>query len=83
MIWGMQQVTEPRQRPKAVEELIPGSLKRAKSYAEKLAKVSRETLEQIAQDKDSPFREKARGMLKLVKQTERLLEKTRRKGGRA
>ena len=74
-------MTEPRRLPKTAEELIPGSLKRSTSYAEELAKVSRETLEQIARDRHSPLREKARNMLKLIKQSERLLEKTRQKGG--
>jgi hypothetical protein len=53
----MSHVTEAQQRP-AVEETIPGTLKRAKSYAEELVKVSQETLEQIAQDKNSPLRRK-------------------------
>jgi len=75
-------VVESQQRlPKIAEELIPGSLKRSMSYAEELAKVSRETLEQMARDRNSPLREKARNMLKLIKQSERLLEKTRQKGG--
>jgi hypothetical protein len=43
----------------------------------------RETLENMARDRNSPWREKARSMLKLIKQAERLLEKTSRKGGRA
>ncbi len=75
-------MVESQQRlPKIAEELIPGSLKRSMSYAEELAKVSRETLEQMALDRNSPLREKARNMLKLIKQSERLLEKTRQKGG--
>jgi hypothetical protein len=69
--------------PKTVEELIPGSLKRSTSYAEELAKMSRETLEHIARDRNSPLREKARNMLKLIKQAERLLEKISQKGGSA
>jgi hypothetical protein len=77
-------VIEPQQPlPKTAEELIPGSLKRSMSYAEELAKVSREALEQIARDRNSPLREKARNMLKLIQQSERLLEKTRQKGGSA
>jgi len=80
----MQQVTEPQQPlPKTAEELIPGSLKRSMSYAEELAKVSKETLEQMTRDRNSLLREKARNMLKLIKQSERLLEKTRQKGGSA
>jgi hypothetical protein len=75
---------EAQQRPpKTAEELIPGSLKRSTSYAEELAKVSRETLEHIARDRNSPLREKARNMLKLIKQAERLLEKISQKGGSA
>jgi hypothetical protein len=75
---------EPRQRPpKTAEELIPGSLKRSTSYAGELAKVSRETLEHVARDRNSPLREKARNMLKLIKQAERLLEKISQKGGSA
>ena len=53
----MEQVTEPRRLPKTAEELIPGSPKRSMSYAEELAKVSRETLEQIARDRNSPLRQ--------------------------
>jgi hypothetical protein len=37
------------------------------SYAEELAKVSREALEQMAWDRNFPLREKARNMLKLIK----------------
>ena len=75
---------EPRQRlPRTAEELIPGSLKRSTSYADELTKVSRETLEQMARDRNSPLREKAKNMLKLIKQAERLLEKMRQKGGSA
>jgi hypothetical protein len=75
---------EPQQRlPKTAEELIPGSLKRSPSYAEELAKVPRETLELMARDRNSPLREKARNMFKLLKQSERLLEKTSQKGGSA
>jgi hypothetical protein len=75
---------EPQQRPpKTAEELIPGSLKRSTSYAEELAKMPRQTLEHMARDRNSPLREKARNMLKLIKQAERLLEKTSQKGGRA
>ena len=75
-------MTEPQQPlSKTAEELIPGSLKRSMSYAEELAKVSREALEQMAWDRNFPLREKARNMLKLIKQSERLLEKTRQKGG--
>ncbi len=77
-------MTEPQQPlPKTAEELIPGSLKRSISYAEELAKVARDTLEHMARDRDSPLREKARNMFKLIKQSERLLEKTRQKGGSA
>ena len=77
-------MTAPRQRlPKTAEELIPDSLKRAKSYAEELAQSTQETLEQIARDRTSPLREKARSMLKLIKQSERLLDKTSQKGGSA
>jgi ERCC4-type nuclease len=77
-------LTAPRQRlPKTAAELIPGSLKRAKSYAEELAQFTQETLEQIARDRASPLREKARSMLKLIKQSERLLEKVGQKGGSA
>jgi flagellar hook-basal body complex protein FliE len=74
---------EGERKQETAEELIPGSLKRSMSYAEELAKVSRETLEQIERDRNSPLREKARNMLKLIKQSERLLEKTRQKGGSA
>ena len=78
----MQQLPESSQRlQKTAEEIIPGSLKRSKSYAEELAKMTRETLEELAQDRHSSLREKARAMLKLIKQTERLLEKTSRRGG--
>jgi hypothetical protein len=72
-----------QRRLTTAEELIPGSLKRSTSYAEELAKMPRETLEHMARDRNSPLREKARSMLKLIKQTERLLEKTSQKGGRA
>jgi hypothetical protein len=83
-VQGGQNLTVPRQRlPKTAEELIPGSLKRAKSYAEELAHFTQETLEQIARDQTSPLREKARRMLKLIKQSGRLLEKTSQKGGSA
>jgi hypothetical protein len=73
----------PQCPPKTAEELIPGSLKRSTSYAEELAKMPRETLEHMARDRISPLRGKARNMLKLIKQAERLLEKTSQKGGSA
>ena len=57
-------MTEPQQPlPKTAEELIPGNLQRSMSYAEELAKVSREMLEQMARDRYSPLREKARNMV--------------------
>jgi hypothetical protein len=37
----------------------------------------------MARDRNSPLREKARNMLKLIKQSESLLEKIRQKGGSA
>ena len=80
----MQQLPESSQRlQKTAEEIIPGSLKRSRSYAEELAKMTQETLEELAQDRHSSLREKARAMLKLIKQAERLLEKTSRRGGSA
>ena len=68
---------------KTAEEIIPGSLKRSRSYAEELAKETPETLEAIAHNRNSPLREQAQAMLKLIKQAERLLEKTRQRGGSA
>lgn len=68
---------------KTAEDIIPGSLKRSRSYAEERAQETRETLEVIAHDGHSPLQEKARAMLKLIKQAERLLEKTRQRGGSA
>ena len=80
----MQQLPESSQHlQKTAEEIIPGSLKRSRSYAEELAKMTQETLEELAQDRHSSLREKARAMLKLIKQTERLLEKTSRRGASA
>lgn len=64
------------------EEMIPGSLKRSKSYAEELANETQETLDVIAQNRNSPLREKARNMLKLIKQAERLQTKISQRGGR-
>jgi hypothetical protein len=72
-----------RRKHKTAEEIIPGSLKRSRSYAEELAKETRETLEAIAHNRNAPLREKAQAMLKLIKQAERLLEKTRQRGGSA
>jgi len=78
----MQQLPESSQHlQKTAEEIIPGSLKRSRSYAEELAQMTQETLETLAHDRHSPLREKARAMLKLIKQTERLLEKISRRGG--
>ena len=77
-------MTAPRQRlPETAAELITGSLKRARFYAEEQAQFTQETLEQIARDRTSPSREKARSMLKHIKQAEPLLEKTSQKGGSA
>ena len=81
---GRQQVTEPRDpQHKTAEELIPDSLKRALSYAEELAQATLETLEELARNTASPVRDKAKAMVKLIKQSERLLAKARQKGGRA
>ena len=76
----MSEARQPAQ-PTA-EEVIPGSLKRSRSYAEELAKETQEALEALARDRNSPLREKARAMLKLIDQAERLLEKTSQRGGR-
>ncbi|ETX07594.1 hypothetical protein [Candidatus Entotheonella palauensis] len=77
-------MSEARQRMRqTAEDMIPGSLKRSKSYAEELAKETQETLEVIARDRNSPLREKARNILKLIKQAERLHAKISQRGGRA
>lgn len=68
---------------KTAEELIPGSLKRAPSYAAELAQMTLETLEELARDTTSSVRDKAQAMVKLIKQSERLLAKVRQKGGRS
>jgi hypothetical protein len=68
---------------KTAAELIPGSLKRSRSYAAELAKETQETLEAIAHNRNSPLQEKALAMLKLIKQVERLLEKISQQGASA
>ncbi len=72
-----------RHANKTAAELTPGSLKRSRSYAAELAKETQETLEAIAHNRNSPLQEKARAMLKLIKQAERLLEKISQRGGSA
>jgi hypothetical protein len=57
--------------------------KRSRSYAAELAKETQATLEAIAHNRSSPLQEKARAMLKLIKQAERLLEKISQRGGSA
>ena len=68
---------------KTAAELIPGSLERSPSYAAELAQTTLETLEELARDTTSPVRDKAKAMVKLIKQSERLLAKVRQKGGRS
>jgi prefoldin subunit 5 len=71
----------PQRAQQTAEELIPGSLKRSRSYAAELAKETQESLEAITHTRNAPLREKARTMLKLIKQAERLREKTSQRGG--
>jgi len=53
----MQQLPEsPQHQQKTAEEIIPGSLKRSRSYAEELAQMAQETLEQLAKDRHSPLK---------------------------
>jgi hypothetical protein len=72
-----------RHAHKTAEEIIPGSLKRSRSYVAELAKETQETLEAITHNRNSPLQEKARAMLKLIKQAELLLEKISQRGGSA
>ena len=59
------------------EDLIPGSLKRSKSYHADYAKKTYGEIKQLAAEK--PPDAKARQMKKLIEQTARLKEKTRRR----
>lgn len=61
-----------------MDELIPGSLKRSKSWDDGLGNETLENVENQAKNGNK----KAKDMLKLYKQQERLKEKNRQKGGR-
>ena len=63
-------------------DLIPGSLKRSPSYHGELAGKTVEELEKLARDPDKKLAKKAKDMLKLIRDRNRLLDKIRQKGGR-
>jgi hypothetical protein len=59
------------------EDLIPGSLKKSKSYHEDYAKKTYGEIKRLAAAK--PADRKARQMKKLIEQAARLFEKTRKR----
>ena len=62
---------------KTPRDVVPGSLRKSPSWAEQLADVVYEGLIEISQTKGHPEKESAKGMKKLMEQSQRLLDKVK------